>query len=452
MLYIWSYINLDLTGFDGEGFVKTSNKIFYGLGRLGSTVLLSLVTLATIYVYTDYYNVPATLNGIANGIGKVVIAFSGFIMGYISDRTVHPRLGRRKPFITVGSFFLAFSFVMLFIPTYFIPITAQFIVFIYETVFVSAFNFFYGFLLTPYQAWLPEITEPHERVEVSNYENTFNLLGNIIGIIFSFGLDLFLELGLELIQLVVVFGVLEIFCYIPASIRIREPEKYIKVPNLWREMKIVLKNRNYVTWIFARGLMSVAIAFVTSFVLLYASEVLQFGGIDTLYFAAILLIVVVTFFNVWHQLSKRWKIRKTMTLAVLILIIALPLSWVIGRVPMPIDLKIQGYIFIALASVGIAGFWLFPYAIVANIAHADEIITGESRAGMYTGFESIPLNIFQAFSLAIGGYIWDLPGIGHYIWGPFYTIFLIIGLIIFQWVETDPDFEALRAKYGRKNL
>jgi len=71
---------------------------------------------------------------------------------------------------------------------------------------------------------------------------------------------------------------------------------------------------------------------------------------------------------------------------------------------------------------------------------------------VYTGFKSIPLNIFQAFSLAIGGYIWDLPGIGHYIWGPFYTIFLIIGLIIFQWVETDPDFEALRAKYGRKNL
>jgi len=161
--------------------------------------------------------------------------------------------------------------------------------------------------------------------------------------------------------------------------------------------------------------MSVAIAFVTSFVLLYVSDVLQFSGIDTLYFAFVLLVTVVTFFNVWHQFSKRWKIKKTMTLAIIVLATVLPLSWVIGRVPIPLDLKIQGYIFIALAAVGISGYWLFPYAIVANIAEADEIVTGESRAGMYTGFDSIPLNIFQAFSLAIGGYIWDLPEIGHYI-------------------------------------
>lgn len=430
--------------------MKRIDKIFYGMGRLGSTILLSLVTLATIYIYTAYYHVPATLNGIANGIGKVVIAFSGFIMGYISDRTVHPRLGRRKPFVIVGSVLLSFSFIMLFIPTYFIPITAQFLVFIYETVFVSAFNFFYGFLLTPYQAWMPEITEVHERVEVSNYENTFNLMGNIVGIIFSFGLSLFLEMGLTLAQIVTVFGILEILCYMPAAIRIREPAKYIKFPSIWREMRIVLKNRNYVAWILARGLMSVAIAFVTSFVLLYVSDVLQFSGIDTLYFAFVLLVTVVTFFNVWHQFSKRWKIKKTMTLAIIVLAMVLPLSWVIGRVPIPLDLKIQGYIFIALAAVGISGYWLFPYAIVANIAEADEIVTGESRAGMYTGFDSIPLNIFQAFSLAIGGYIWDLPEIGHYIWGPFYTIFLIIGLFVFQYVETDPDFEALRAKYSAK--
>ncbi|MGQ4915152.1 MAG: MFS transporter [Candidatus Asgardarchaeia archaeon] len=432
--------------------MKRIDKIFYGLGRLGSTILLSLVTLATIYIYTDYYHLPATWNGIANGIGKVVIAFSGFIMGYISDKTVHPKLGRRKPYVISGSVLLSFSFIMLFVPEYFIPVGNQILVFIYETVFVSAFNFFYGYLLTPYQAWMPEITEPHERVEVSNYENTFNLMGNIVGIVFSFGLGLFLEMGLTLAQIVIVFGILEIIFYMPAAIRIREPTKYIKQPNIFREMMIALKNRNYVIWILARGLMSVTFAFITSFVLLYVSDVLHFGGIDTLYFAAVLLIIVVTFFNVWYQLSKRWKIKKTMTLSLIVLIFALPLSWFIGRVPMPLDTKLMGYIFIALAAVGLSGYWLFPYAILANIAEADEIVTGESRAGMYTGFDSIPLNFFQAFSLALGGFIWDLPEIGHYIWGPFYAIFLVIGLIVFQYVETDPDFDALRAKYGRTTV
>lgn len=431
--------------------MRRIDKVFYGLGRLGSTILLSLVTLATIYIYTDYYNLPATWNGIANGIGKIVIAFSGFIMGYISDRTVHPKLGRRKPFVISGAVLLSISFIMLFIPEYFIPVEEKMLVFVYETIFVSAFNFFYGYLLTPYQAWMPEITLPTERVEVSNYENTFNLIGNIFGIVFSFGLGLITSYtGWTLADIVIFFGTAEIVLYMPAAIRIREPMKYIEHPNLWREMMIALKNRNYVLWILARGLMSVTFAFVTSFVLLYVTEVLQFSGFDTVIFAGILLIVVVIFFNVWHQLSKRWKIKKTMTLALIVLACALPLSWVIGRVPLGISIQMQGYIFIALASIGISGYWLFPYAILANIAEADEIMTGESRAGMYTGFDSIPLNFFQAFSLAIGGFIWDLPEIGHYIWGPFYTIFLILGLIVFQRVETDPDFDELRRKYGRK--
>ena len=36
-------------------------------------------------------------------------------------------------------------------------------------------------MLTPFQAWLPEITTEEERLEVSVYQNTVNLIAFVIG-------------------------------------------------------------------------------------------------------------------------------------------------------------------------------------------------------------------------------------------------------------------------------
>ena len=431
--------------------MKRIDKIFYGMGRFGSTTLLSVVSLATFYIYLSKYGLDPWLNGIANGIGKLIIAFSGFFVGYLSDKTIHPRLGRRKPFIISGAIALAISFIMLFIPEFFIPLNDQILVFVYETVWNGSFQFFYGYLLTPYQAWLPEITWPEERVEVSGYENTFNILGNIVGIVGSFALPVVIEQGgLLLFQVVVLFGIIEILFYLPAYIRIQEPKKYIKQPNIIRETLIALKNKNYVTWLIAQGFMSIGLTILITIVLTYIETVLQLTGILYLAFGGELLVVVVIFFLIWNKLSKRWKIKRTMNISLAILILSLPLTWFIGQYPMPLPTQTMGFVLIALAASGLSGYWLFPYVIIAHIVEADEIITGESRAGMYTGFNSIPLNFFQAVAYVITGYVVGLPNmLGYYLWGPVCSIFILIGLLIFQLVETDFDFEKLREIYKR---
>ncbi|MCD6484820.1 MAG: MFS transporter [Candidatus Odinarchaeota archaeon] len=431
--------------------MKRIDKIFYGMGRFGSTTLLSVVSLATFYIYLSKYGLDPWLNGIANGIGKLIIAFSGFFVGYLSDKTIHPRLGRRKPFIISGAIALAISFIMLFIPEFFIPLNDQILVFVYETVWNGSFQFFYGYLLTPYQAWLPEITWPEERVEVSGYENTFNILGNIVGIVGSFALPVVIEQGgLLLFQVVVLFGIIEILFYLPAYIRIQEPKKYIKQPNIIRETLIALKNKNYVTWLIAQGFMSIGLTILITIVLTYIETVLQLTGILYLAFGGELLVVVVIFFLIWNKLSKRWKIKRTMNISLAILILSLPLTWFIGQYPMPLPTQTMGFVLIALAASGLSGYWLFPYVIIAHIVEADEIITGESRAGMYTGFNSIPLNFFQAAAYVITGYVVGLPNmLGYYLWGPVCSIFILIGLLIFQLVETDFDFEKLKEIYKR---
>jgi energy-converting hydrogenase Eha subunit C len=68
----------------------------------------------------------------------------------------------------------------------------------------------------------------------------------------------------------------------------------------------------------------------------------------------------------------------------------------------------------------------------ADIATDDEKSTGELKAGIYTGFPSIILNLFQALGLFIMGMILELPSlgtlsysIGYVLWGPICSLILI---------------------------
>ena len=105
--------------------------------------------------------------------------------------------------------------------------------------------------------------------------------------------------------------------------------------------------------------------------------------------------MIIAFFKVWGGMSKKIGKGPALIRSNIILIAALFLTPVIGLYEPPIPKEFLGYLFIALGAAGISGFQLFPYAIMADIIHEDEVKTGENRAGLYTGFDSIPLNVFQ---------------------------------------------------------
>ncbi|MEX2715360.1 MAG: MFS transporter [Candidatus Sigynarchaeota archaeon] len=81
---------------------------------MGSSLLLDLVTLLVFFVYIDVYHLNSILDGIGNALGKIAIAVSGIMMGYISDQFPSNVLGRRKPFLIIGAPMLGISFIMLF--------------------------------------------------------------------------------------------------------------------------------------------------------------------------------------------------------------------------------------------------------------------------------------------------------------------------------------------------
>ena len=100
-------------------------------------------------------------------------------------------------------------------------------------------------------------------------------------------------------------------------------------------------------------------------------------------------------------------------------------------------------------------YYLMSYVVPADIAQVDEIVTGENRSGIYTGFVGVPLNLFQALSSVLLGALIELSVIfsgsellGFMWWGPVYAPFVLAAAFVLRHTDIDPDFDALRQEHG----
>ena len=132
-------------------------KISYGMGRFGSSLMLSLVGLTAFYIYGEHFDLNWILDGIALASSYIIIGLTHWITGYYSD-SINTRWGRRKPFVIIGAPGLAITGFLIYVPNWFMDTanpSNQMPLFGYVLLFLCMFKFFYAFLLTAFQAWMP---------------------------------------------------------------------------------------------------------------------------------------------------------------------------------------------------------------------------------------------------------------------------------------------------------
>ncbi|MFX1405857.1 MAG: MFS transporter, partial [Promethearchaeota archaeon] len=141
--------------------------------------------------------------------------------------------------------------------------------------------------------------------------------------------------------------------------------------------------------------------------------------------------------------------KRALLLLFLFAIILLPTS-LLGLFTFASNI-IFAIIFILIIAAALAGWNLFPYIYYADLAEDDQRRTGDLKAGIYTGFPSILLNIFQAFGPLIVGAVLSLPeitvgtltySIGLVLWGPICSVILLITYFYTRkFVTLDFDWE-----------
>src|SRR5271157_25669 len=422
----------------------------YALPRFGASLVLYLQGYVTYFIYTTVFQLSGFLTGISSFVGYLAIAAAQFSMGTISDRT-NTRWGRRRPYVLFGTPFLLVSFFMLFTPPLFLGSHPDYIsLFGWMLVWNSGFEVFYGVVTTPYQSMLPEITEVGKRPRASQIQNILGLLGTATAVILTFlGITNVSKPIVATGQLNLPFILIFLACAAASAFFFfyfcrkmpREEPKYGSHESLANNLKQCIQNRNFLNVTIFQGIASLVPT--SSLALGFVQNVLHFSTLYYIVTAVVLLGCVTLFFIIWRKTietrGKKWTLQVILIFGMIIF----PLSLVgIAQNAGSSTLFLLGITFIALLAIFIAGWSLFPYILYADLTEDDARRTNNFKAGVYTGFPSIPLNIFQGISILITGALDSflptlIPKIGttdavswyYVLWGPLSTVYLLIAIL-----------------------
>ncbi len=299
-----------------------------------------------------------------------------------------------------------------------------------------------------------------ERPSVSQYYNIFAFVGSAIMSIFSF---IVLTQSVtkirtnpnnippELLYSVIIFSILPVLLfYLVAFLMPTEPHFKIE-SKMMDNLKVILKNKNFILVTLMQGVASIAFIMIGQTILQFTIVVLQFENNDYYIVAGLMMFGILGFITLWRKLIQKLGKKKSLLYIFITAIIFLP-STLFGAIPMDSYL-FYGILFVFGLAASMGGWNLLPSIIYADIAEDDQKITGELKAGIYTGFPSIILNIFQALGLFLMGIILDLPNmgldysVGYVLWGPVSSLVLICAYFFtrkfikldFEWEKSQDD-------------
>jgi GPH family glycoside/pentoside/hexuronide:cation symporter len=383
-------------------------KAMYALGQLGWSLAVFGVSNLINYFYfpAETKTGPAFPTFItqelffgATIVGAVVFAtrFGDAIIDPIvaaaSDRA-NFRMGRRMPFLAVGAFFCALFSLLVFTP----PVmgvslwNAAWFAFT-----VVGFYFFFTVYTMPYFALLSEIAHtPEERLNLSTLTSITWALGFIAGNmtfalkvgleskVLSWGFDpSFASVRSFQISLAILAVISMIFMYLPV-IFIRERdycEARSSNEDTWHAVVSTFKNRNFRLFAFSDLTYWVAMTTIQSTISYYIMVLLRLPEAFISQLLTILFVASFVFYAPVNILARKFGKRAVLIAAFCVFSLVFVFTGLLGKLPIPT--MVQAHIIALAAAFPMAAFGILPGAMVADIADADGIQTGQFRAGMF---------------------------------------------------------------------
>lgn len=387
------------------GKLSRRTKIFYGIGDLGNAVVNSAIQFFLMKFYTDGALVPSALAGNALFIGKIWDAINDPLFGWITDRS-KSRLGKRRAFMIFGAIPLAIAVALLwFVPTQdriwtFVWIAATFILF--DTVWTIT--------NVPYYALTSELTDDYdERSSLTTTRMAMAVPAYLVGTAMTpaiVGLFALQRTGYAFIG--ILYGVIAGAALLisAAGLRERTGLSFSKpTDSPFKSLGLALKNKPFVWLCLTYFVINVSFAFIKILMAYYIEYQLLMRTATSLIMGLMLICVTISL-PFWQWISRKMDKGPAYALGMLFggaavcLTFFLPhqSSWVI-------------YLIAVLAGFGFSAQWIFPWAMVADVADYDRAETGEQRSGMYYGVWGLATKISEALALAAVG--WILAGFGY---------------------------------------
>ena len=377
-------------------------KIMYALGQLGWSLTSFAVGNLLVYFYlppeTGSASFPPffyqgavvgalTIIGLIFALGRVFDAVTDPIIAGLSDRGKFS-FGRRRTFLAIAILPFALLSVLSFTP----PVAgASNVNGIYVGVMVLLYYLFMTMYVTPYFALMSEIGHnPDERLQLSTMISVTWAIG------YAFGSQVYTLQGVfegmgytpvdALRTVVTIFSVIG-FIFMLLPIIFIDESKYcdphVSEEGIFQAVGSAFRNRNFLRftisdfayWVSMTSIMTGLIYYIT--VLLEQPKEVA-STLQLLMFGLSFLFYVPT-----NMIARRVGKKRLLTVGFFVFLLTFGMTFMLGRLPM--SANAQGYVLAFMAAIPLAIFGILPNAMVADIAEADGIKTGNFKAGIFFG-------------------------------------------------------------------
>ena len=400
--------------------LSRSQKVWYGMGDLSGNIMFSAITFYLLYFFVTVQGINPGFASIIFLIAKAWDAFTDYFMGRICDATKPNKYGKRRVYMLFGAIPFGLVFILLWFNPFGIA-ADQVVKSIYFLFAYLLFNTVWTIVYIPYNALEINLSSDYdERTSLNGYRIALANVGLLLGAAI-FGLlcdgnesilyEMFGNHEKSYVLGGIIFGLIAAVIMLLCALKIKEKPEDVK-PNT-KGFKQTLKEffalkefRNICAYYL---LSMVGFDIIMSIFMFFIGDTLKFnqlgGGIYTMIFIAIPLVVAIASAPLWVKLSEKYSKHKVYAIAVALMVVSLlqvmfvPAQSIVGTV-----------VLVATVGFSLSAIQIIPFASLPDVVEVDQATYGERREGVFYGISQFLYKLASGASVALVSAILALFG------------------------------------------
>ena len=391
----------------------------FAIGQFGWSLLSALITNWLVYFYQPdteqiaqgqvlfipqgrvIFGIATVIGGIA-ALGRVFDAVTDPMIANLSDRSTNPK-GRRIPFMRR----IALPFALVTVLVFWAPVKGVSTVnSIWLLVTLLLFYLSMTTYCTPYNALISELgTTQDTRISISTYISVTFLLGSAVGYAAPFIWGAMEPSMGRIMAIRITFTVLAVIGFIALLVptfTINEKDYVHTVPSgddAFTSLAKTFRNGDFRVFVGSDVLYFIALTIFQTGLPFFITALMKLPETyTTILYVAMTLLSFVCYMPVnilAHRMNKKKLVLIGFTgLATVYIITAV--SGLLG-----ISGLVYGVVIVCAAAFPMAILGILPQAIVADIAEADAVVTGENREGMFFAARTFAFKMGQSISMLL---------------------------------------------------
>ncbi|MBR7070561.1 MAG: MFS transporter [Clostridia bacterium] len=393
--------------------------IIFAIGQLGWSILSGIINawLVTFYLPTTgdmesgavQYIKPGlvvfgflTILGLITAVSRIFDAVTDPWIANLSDRSTNKR-GRRIPFMQYAAIPLSVVTVLLFCA----PVEAiSGINVAWISVFIVLFYLFMTMYCTPYNALISEFGKTQDdRMFISTAISLTFFAGTLIAytpFVFSGMLRNAVGFGWSYRICFIALAVIACIAMLLPTFLLKEKEFVDTKPsnaNMFKSLGATFKNRDFRVFVSSDIMYWIGLTLFQTGLPFFVKVSMKLDEGYTMIFMGGMTVLSAAFYPFVSGLVRKFGKKRLTIIGFLGLALAYVITALIGVLPLPGI--VFGILICVIAAFPMALLGIIPQSIVADVAEADGIVTGENREGMFFAARTFAMKWGQSLAMLI---------------------------------------------------